>query len=76
VPRKLRATVARERSAVPATKDHRYGATSNDGVLSGVLLNESRVIRDSMRTFRVDTNANRKHGGPSMYYLNYEGLGQ
>jgi hypothetical protein len=76
MPRKLRATVARERSAVPATKDNRYSTSSNSGVLDGILLHDSRVIRDSMRTFRVDTNANRKHGGPSMYYLNYEGLGQ
>lgn len=61
------ASVSRPGLSAPVREDYH-------AMLGGVLMHDSREMRDAYP--KTDTNANRKHGGSSMYYRMREGLGQ
>lgn len=67
--RKIRANVAKSGYS---SQSGWYEAGSDLSVLAGLLIHESRAMRDSEREKR-DTNANRKNGGYGTYYRQREG---
>lgn len=73
--RKLRATVARSRGTAHVSQSVWYEASPNVHALDGVLMHNDRRMRNAEPNKR-DTNANRKNGGYSTYYVQHEGWGQ
>lgn len=71
--RKSRASVAKAWDARTSQPGLSY-PDADYSALNGVLAHDSRVMREAYP--KTDTNANRKHGGNSMYYRMREGLGQ
>jgi hypothetical protein len=73
--RKLRSTVAAKHGTAHTAHSFCAESASDLSVLDGLLIHDSRELRNSVRDKR-DTNANRKNGGTSTFYRQKEGFGQ